>query len=433
MSFSSDIKQEISQLEFTEGKARALLSALFLSRASLNWSNGRTWLSFQTQNASIAKLVFRVLKTEYDVDVQIATIKRMNLKKNNTYRLIVQSKANDILEDLGILRQGGLYNTPPYTIVRSEKNARAFMQGLFLASGSINSPKTTNYHMELNVPSQDLAIMAVKILDRFYIPAKITLRKQQYIVYTKAPKTTNYHMELNVPSQDLAIMAVKILDRFYIPAKITLRKQQYIVYTKAGDKIADFLRLLGANQSLFLFEDARIQRDFYNQLTRLDNCEVANEMKTQKAAKDQLYWIAVIEQSHQKVSDKIAHVMAARKKNPEASNVELCDEIYLMYGETITKSGMKHRMTKIKELAQTFLEANPDFVLEPTNVALQQEANDIQEDVDLDGELELDLETDFDSSISFTDGISLSQTNGNPDLLGPSFASEREKDEKNSQ
>lgn len=386
MSFSSDIKQEISQLEFTEGKARALLSALFLSRASLNWSNGRTWLSFQTQNASIAKLVFRVLKTEYDVDVQIATIKRMNLKKNNTYRLIVQSKANDILEDLGILRQGGLYNTPPYTIVRSEKNARAFMQGLFLASGSINSPKTTNYHMELNVPSQDLAIMAVKILDRFYIPAKITLRKQQYIVYTKA-----------------------------------------------GDKIADFLRLLGANQSLFLFEDARIQRDFYNQLTRLDNCEVANEMKTQKAAKDQLYWIAVIEQSHQKVSDKIAHVMAARKKNPEASNVELCDEIYLMYGETITKSGMKHRMTKIKELAQTFLEANPDFVLEPTNVALQQEANDIQEDVDLDGELELDLESDFDSSISFTDGISLSQTNGNPDLLGPSFASEREKDEKNSQ
>lgn len=386
MSFSSDIKQEISQLEFTEGKARALLSALFLSRASLNWSNGRTWLSFQTQNASIAKLVFRVLKTEYDVDVQIATIKRMNLKKNNTYRLIVQSKANDILEDLGILRQGGLYNTPPYTIVRSEKNARAFMQGLFLASGSINSPKTTNYHMELNVPSQDLAIMAVKILDRFYIPAKITLRKQQYIVYTKA-----------------------------------------------GDKIADFLRLLGANQSLFLFEDARIQRDFYNQLTRLDNCEVANEMKTQKAAKDQLYWIAVIEQSHQKVSDKIAHVMAARKKNPEASNVELCDEIYLMYGETITKSGMKHRMTKIKELAQTFLEANPDFVLEPTNVALQQEANDTQEDVDLDGEIELDLESDFDSSISFTDGISLSQTNGNPDLLGTSFASEREKDEKNSQ
>lgn len=379
MSFSSDVKQEISQLEFTEGKARALLSALFLSRASLNWNNGRTWLSFQTQNASIAKLVFRVLKNEYDVDVQIATIKRMNLKKNNTYRLIVQSKANDILEDLGILRQGGLYNTPPYTIVRSEKNARAFMQGLFLATGSINSPKTTNYHMELNVPSQDLAAMAVKILDRFYIPAKITLRKQQYIVYTKA-----------------------------------------------GDKIADFLRLLGANQSLFLFEDARIQRDFYNQLTRLDNCEVANEMKTQKAAKDQLYWIAIIEQSKQKVSDKIAHVMAARKKNPEASNVELCDEIYLMYGETITKSGMKHRMTKIKELAQTFLEANPDFVLEPTNtIAVKQEAKQ-PEELDIEQDLELDLDSDFDSDLSFDDEISLSQSNGKQDLFQSSLKDEND-------
>lgn len=371
MSFSSDVKQEISQLEFTEGKARALLSALFLSRASLNWNNGKTWLSFQTQNASIAKLVFRVLKSEYDVDVQIATLKRMNLKKNNTYRLIVQSKANDILEDLGIMRQGGLYNTPPYSIVRSEKNARAFMQGLFLATGSINSPKTTNYHMELNVPSQDLAIMAVKILDRFYIPAKITLRKQQYIVYTKA-----------------------------------------------GDKIADFLRLLGANQSLFIFEDARIQRDFYNQLTRLDNCEVANEMKTQKAAKDQLYWIAVIEQSHQKVSDKIAHVMAARKKNPEASNVELCDEIYLMYGETITKSGMKHRMSKIKELAQTFLEANPDFVVEQTIQPKQEK--EIEEDLDLENELELDIETDFDSEFEVGEGISLSKTTSNPIILQPS-------------
>lgn len=379
MSFSSDVKQEISQLEFTEGKARALLSALFLSRASLNWNNGRTWLSFQTQNASIAKLVFRVLKNEYDVDVQIATIKRMNLKKNNTYRLIVQSKANDILEDLGILRQGGLYNTPPYTIVRSEKNARAFMQGLFLATGSINSPKTTNYHMELNVPSQDLAAMAVKILDRFYIPAKITLRKQQYIVYTKA-----------------------------------------------GDKIADFLRLLGANQSLFLFEDARIQRDFYNQLTRLDNCEVANEMKTQKAAKDQLYWIAVIEQSQQKVSDKIAHVMAARKKNPEASNVELCDEIYLMYGETITKSGMKHRMTKIKELAQTFLEANPDFVLEPTNTIVVKQEVEQPDELDLEQDLELDLDRDFDSDLSFDDEISLSQSNGKQDLFQSSLKDEND-------
>lgn len=310
MSFSSDVKQEISKLEFSGGQAKALLCALFLSRASLNWNRGETWLSFQTQNASIAKLVFRLLKSEYHVDVQIASIRRMNLKKNNIYRLTVYSQASEILESLGILRTGGLYNVPPYSLIRSERNARAFIQGLFLAAGSINSPKTTNYHMELTLPSQDLAVMAVKILDRFYIPAKITLRKQSYVVYTKV-----------------------------------------------GDKIADFLRLLGANQSLFTFEDQRIQRDFYNQLTRLDNCEVANEMKTQKAAREQLEWIAIIEKSGCKVPEKIVHVMEARKQNPEASNVELCDAIYAMYGESITKSGMKHRMAKMKELALSGVQA----------------------------------------------------------------------------
>lgn len=58
---------------------------------------------------------------------------------------MVYEQASDILEDLGILRESGLYSVPPYTMVRSEKNARAFIQGLFLASGSINSPKTANY------------------------------------------------------------------------------------------------------------------------------------------------------------------------------------------------------------------------------------------------------------------------------------------------
>lgn len=304
MSFSSDVKAEISKLSFSGAQARAMLCALFLSRASLNWNSQGTWLSFQTENASIAKLVFQLLKNEYQVDIQLSTLKKMNLKKNNVYRLMVYEQASDILEDLGILRESGLYNVPPYTMVRSEKNARAFIQGLFLAAGSINSPKTANYHLEMNLPSQELAQMTIKLMNRFYIPAKLTTPKKGFVVYTKA-----------------------------------------------GDKIADFLRLLGASQSLFEFEGQRIQRDFYNQLTRLDNCEVANEMKTQKAASEQLVWIAAIEERGIKVPIKISNVMEARKQNPEASTLELCDAVFDLFGEKISKSGMKHRLAKIRELA----------------------------------------------------------------------------------
>lgn len=305
MSFSSDVKQEISSQTPVGSQAKAMLCALFLVRASLNWNRGQTWLSFQTENASIAKLAFRMVKDVYGANVQLSLIKKMNLKKNNIYRLTIQEMANEILQDLGILREGGLYKVPPYALIRSEKNARAFLQGLFLASGSINHPKTTNYHMEMSLPTIELAQMAIKLLERFHIPAKLTERKQMVVIYTKA-----------------------------------------------GDKIADFLRLLAASESLFLFEDQRIQRDFYNQLTRLDNCEVANEMKTMKAAKEQLHWIARIEeQPGLVVPEKLAHVMEARKQNPEASILELCDTVYLLFGETITKSGMKHRLAKLKELA----------------------------------------------------------------------------------
>lgn len=304
MSFSSDVKAEISKLEIEGSQARAMLCALFLSRASLNWNSQGTWLAFQTENASIAKLVFRLLKNEYKVEIQLSSLRKMNLKKNNIYRLTIRERASEILEDLGILRDGGLYSVPPYPLVRSEKNARAFIQGLFLAAGSINHPRTANYHLEMNLPSQELADLTVRLMKRFYIPAKVTRRKQGYVVYTKA-----------------------------------------------GDKIADFLRLLGASQSLFDFEGQRIQRDFYNQLTRLDNCEVANEMKTQKAAAEQLEWIAIIEETRMDLPEKLVHVMEARKKYPEASTLELCAAVQELYGETISKSGMKHRLTRLRELA----------------------------------------------------------------------------------
>ena len=93
-------------------------------------------------------------------------------------------------------------------------------------------------------------------------------------------------------------------------------------------------------------------------MSRLDNCALANEVKTIKAGKKQLEYIDVLEKNRNKVkiTDKIQRVMDIRKKFPEASLNELCDECYLEYGEVISKSGMKHRLNKIKEMAMEFME-----------------------------------------------------------------------------
>ena len=102
------------------------------------------------------------------------------------------------------------------------------------------------------------------------------------------------------------------------------------------------------------FEDIRIHRDFRNNLTRLDNCEVANEMKSQAAAKKQLEDIARIEKAGRLrfLDEKLKAVAQLRVQFPEASLNELSAEYEKQTGVAMSKSGMKHRFGKLHEIAE---------------------------------------------------------------------------------
>lgn len=305
MSFSSEVKQEMCQMKPDPSEARAQLCALFLLRASISINLHGTSLVVQSENARIINYVYHLLVDEYGCEPVLSVVRKMNLKKNNVYKLQIYDQVSEILEDLTILRESGLSQSPSYRLIRSEKMARAFLQGAFLAAGSVNPPETANYHLEIACPHQELAECVEKQMARFGIPGKVIERKGLYVVYLKS-----------------------------------------------GEKIGDFLRLLRASEALLEFEHVRIQRDFVTSLNRLDNCEVANEIKSIKAGAEQLEWIGIIEKNWKgPVTDKIAHVMEARKRNPEASMNELCQDVKALYGETISKSGMKHRMGKIREMA----------------------------------------------------------------------------------
>ena len=108
MSFTSEIKKEICKEEIDAQMMKAQLCALFQMRASLHMNWQGMYLSFQTENATIAKHVFQIMKTLYDVDPRLSVLKKMQLKKNNIYRIQVFDKAQEILEDLQILTDSGL-------------------------------------------------------------------------------------------------------------------------------------------------------------------------------------------------------------------------------------------------------------------------------------------------------------------------------------
>ena len=104
------------------------------------------------------------------------------------------------------------------------------------------------------------------------------------------------------------------------------------------------------------FENIVIKRGLAADVNRLLNIDVANQQKTNNAAKEQLKYIKYIEMNFQleKLDPKLLMVMKVRKENPEASLNELVNIINEIYEENITKSGLNHRLRKLKELALDF-------------------------------------------------------------------------------
>ena len=309
MSFTTDVKAEVSMNQLHECCAKAQLSALIRMCASLSFTSQGMALEVKSENVNTAKRILKLLKERYHVSAQLSVMRKMKLKKNNIYILRINAQTADILKDLQIMDEEGLRAHPKDDTVHEECCARAYLAGAFLAGGSVNSPQTANYHLEIVANSKAQADFLLRLMKRFELPAK------------------------------------------YIH-----RRNQEVVYLKASDKISDFLRCIGASDALFAFEDSRIQRDFMNSLTRLDNCELANEMKTISAGKKQLEDIAWIEayRGLDTLPEKLQQAAVLRRMNPEASLNELCEAYFEETGETISKSGMKHRLAKLKELASQY-------------------------------------------------------------------------------
>lgn len=307
MSFSSDVKNEAAQIELVKNEGRAELSALIQMCSSLSLSNRGMTIKVQVENAAVARTVCRLVKDRYNAEISLSVKRRMNLKKNLIYGIRIMTGAPVILTDLGLYSSRGLLEVPLHKIVSNDSQARAYLCGAFLAGGSINPPEKTNYHLEI---------------------------------------TANNDKQ--------AELLQELLERFDIHAKTIVRRGKQIVYVKAAEKIADFLRIIGANEAVLKFENIRISRDFTNSLTRLNNCDVANEVKTQNAAKNQLEDIHVLQSTYglDRLDEKLQDVAKLRLQYPEASLNELCAAYEEMTGISVSKSGMKHRFVRLHELAE---------------------------------------------------------------------------------
>lgn len=306
LSFTSNVKQECASLELNECCKQSQLAAFLKLCAVLSIRDNQLNLVIRTENPTVAKRILMLIKQQYQVDSQLSVLKKMKLKKNNIYIIRIFNNVRKILDDTTLYSEHGLVSLPSKELFKRDCCVRSYLAGAFMASGSVNTPSKTNYHLEIASTEED-------------------------------------HAKL----------IMKLMNKFYLNAKVIKRRNQFVTYIKAADKISDFLNVIGAHNHLHQFEDIRIERDFMNSLKRLENMEVANEMKTQQAANAQIEQILLIRDrlGFKMLNDRIKKVARLRLDYPEASLVELCEYYEAEYDETISKSGLKHRFTKIKEIA----------------------------------------------------------------------------------
>ncbi len=300
MSFTSVVKNELSKLEIDKIEAITELSAILRNNAVIDKN-----IKISTENASVARHIFKLFKDLYDISFKITVRQGYNYNKNYIY-ILETNKNMDIIKDLDLNDI-----VPSDYIVGDDTLKRAYIRGLFIASGSINDPKKSRYHLEIIVDNLEYA---------------------------------NYINDL--------------LNSYYLNSKVIRRDNRFMIYIKEAEKIGDFLRMIGAINALLYYEDIRIYRDHKNMTNRINNCEQANVDKIIMTASNQVNDIELIREKAglELLDDKCYLAATYRLKYREVSLTELSEIMTIETGNSITKSGLHHRFNKIKELANRLRE-----------------------------------------------------------------------------
>ncbi len=99
MSFASETKKELVQIQSDDCCAKSELSALIRMNGVISLSSKGLVLDFATENAAIARRTLQLIKQLFDTEVDLLSRKKMQLKKNNVYIIRIKKNARDGVRD----------------------------------------------------------------------------------------------------------------------------------------------------------------------------------------------------------------------------------------------------------------------------------------------------------------------------------------------
>jgi len=306
-SFASEVKNELSRIFYEKEccKKAELTALLRLSGSLFTNDAGVFGIKFTSNNAAVArKTLSLVREVNPNIPAKVSKEKSLKLRKRPGYNIIISpsNESQKLLNSLGFVTLEGFSIERENHSLRKICCQKAYLRGAFLATGSVNKPEA------------------------------------------------EYHLELSTVSRTFAKFLLDIMKKLDFPAKMTDRKEEYVVYLKEGEAILDFLGMMQADFAAERFEAARNLKEVRSQVNRIVNCETANLSKTVAASLKQVESINKLKKLNifDTLKIELQETAKARLDNPELSLSELAALL------RVSKSALTHRMKKLNELAKNY-------------------------------------------------------------------------------
>lgn len=303
MSFSSKIKDEILNIN-TDSIDRhcyiAKLCAILNYISKVIRHNGEIYLVISSENRNLIEKCQKIIYFTFNFDVDIT------MENNKQFSIIIK-EINIINTFFTAINQNiDLEETLSPKIIQNICCKRAYLQYTFLCNGYVSEPEK------------------------------------------------NYHLEFTNLSYDQAEDLKNLLAYFEIFANSIEKRNYFIVYIKDAEQIVNLLNIIQAHKALLDFENIRIVKNVRNNINRIVNCEAANLNKVISNSIKQEQDILFIKNKIglSSLPKQLVQVANLRLKNPDASLKELGE----MLDPPISKSGVNHRMKKIKKIADSLTE-----------------------------------------------------------------------------
>lgn len=315
-SFTTKAKEDITfnTLNYSLPRRKATLAALIKHSGHFVITDEGEALKLSTENAKVAKYMYQLFKDIFGFEPTFSYVTNRRFGKKIKFNVIVRQKIDEIMATLAI----DFYESAvSRKIVYSDDTLGGYFTGAFLASGSMTSPVSSNYHLEIVVSNEKYAKRLAKMLERF--------------------------------------------EKARFDAKVVARRDKYIVYLKRSDQISAFLVFVGAANASLEFENIRLDRDMQNTTNRMFICDEANYNKTLRSSAAQIDNINIVKRVYGLTplgNEKLGALMALRLEHEDATLNELASLLTetLNSAKPISKGNVNHLFIKLRELAAPFKE-----------------------------------------------------------------------------